>query len=219
MKVLVATDFHGVASAFEAFSSEAEKEHVDLMVLCGDITHFGTLEHAIGLMSLLVEPRIPIVFVPGNCDPPSLIGVDIPGATCIHGKKKNYGDLTFIGIGGSPPTPFHTPFELTEQKIEDVLNGVYETIAEDRKLILVSHTPPSKTNLDKTFLGEHAGSRSVRAFIEKRKPMVVFCGHIHEGKGRDRIGRTTILNPGPAKHRNFAEISIDEDFTFKFDFL
>ncbi len=219
MKLLVATDFHGVASAFETFSLKAETEHVDLMVLCGDITHFGTLEHATELMSLLAEPRIPIVFVPGNCDPPSLTGVDIPGAMCIHGKKKNYGDLTFIGIGGSPPTPFHTPFELTEQQIQDVLNVVSDKIAEDRKLILVSHTPPLNTNLDKTFLGEHAGSRSVRAFIEKRKPIAVICGHIHEGKGRDRIGRTDIVNPGPAKNRNFAEIVIDEDFTVKFSFL
>ena len=112
MKVLVATDFHGVASVFEAFSSKAEEEHVDLMALCGDITHFGTLEHARDLLSFLVEPRIPIVFVPGNCDPPSLIGIDIPGVMCIHGKKKDYDDLTFIGIGGSPPTPFHTPLHL-----------------------------------------------------------------------------------------------------------
>ncbi len=116
MKVLVGTDFHGNEAAFESFASKAEEGHAEILVICGDITHFGTLDQAKYLLSMLSALRVPLLFVPGNCDPPSLVGVDIEGANCIHGKAVSYDDLTFLGVGGSPPTPFSTPFEMTEEE-------------------------------------------------------------------------------------------------------
>jgi Icc-related predicted phosphoesterase len=37
-----------------------------------------------------------------------------------------------------------------------------------------------------------------------------FTGHIHEGIGIDRIGRTVIVNPGPFRsgHYAYAEINV-----------
>ena len=40
------------------------------------------------------------------------------------------------------------------------------------------------------------GSTAVRAAIERYQPALGLHGHIHESRGADRIGRTTILNPG-----------------------
>jgi len=219
MKVLVGTDFHGNESAFEGFASKAEEERVEVLLICGDITHFGTLREAEGLISLLTGLRLPVLFVPGNCDPPSLLGVDIEGAKCIHGKTVSYGDVTFVGIGGSPPTPFSTPFEMTEEEITETLNKASANLPHTRWLVLVSHTPPHNTRLDKTHLGLHAGSLGVRKFIKEREPHIVFCGHIHEARGEDRIGNTILVNPGPARHGDYVTALFDEDFTKEFHSL
>jgi len=219
MKVLVGTDFHSNEAVFESFALKAEESKVDAFVICGDLTHFGTLQQARHLLSLLIGLRIPVLFVPGNCDPPSLVGVDIEGASSIHGKSVTYGDLTFIGLGGSPLTPFNTPFELSEEEIMDTLNSASKNIPSNSRIVLVSHAPPKNTTLDRTLGGEHAGSLNVRRFIEERKPTIVFCGHIHEARGKDNINNTIIINPGPARHGSYAEVSFNEEITVEFGSL
>lgn len=217
MKVLVGTDFHGNEGAFESFASKAEEEHAEVLIVCGDITHFGTLREAKYLLSLLSGLRVPLLFVPGNCDPPSLVGVDMEGANCIHAKDVSYGGLTFLGVGGSPPTPFSTPFEMAEEEIMEALNHASQTLTDSRWLVLVSHTPPYNTQLDKTSFSDHVGSRSVRKFVEEQKPSVVFCGHIHEARGKDQINNTILVNPGPARHGNYARASFNDDVKIEFD--
>jgi Icc-related predicted phosphoesterase len=211
MKVLVGTDFHSKESVFEAFAEKAEENNVDVIVVCGDITHFGNLQEAQHLLSLLTDLRVPVLFVPGNCDPPSLTGVDIEGVTCIHGKTVSIGDITFLGVGASPPTPFSTPFEMSEDKILETLNRASSNLPVNKWFVLVSHSPPWNTRLDRTSLGLHAGSRSVRRFIEERQPSIVFCGHIHEAKGKEKIGKTIIINPGPARHGDYAIASFNTE--------
>ncbi len=218
MKVLVATDFHGYEAAFENFASKAEEEKAEILVICGDITHFGTIQEAKYLLSLLTDLRLPVLFVPGNCDPPALADIDVEGAMCIHGKSVSYGDLTFIGVGGSPSTPLNTLFEMTEEKIAQILNEGSKNI-DNRWVILVSHTPPKGTSVDKIHLGEHVGSSSVRSFVEERKPSAVFCGHIHEARGKDVIGGTIIVNPGPARHGYCAISSFNMEIEVELGFL
>ncbi|MBS7656477.1 MAG: metallophosphoesterase [Candidatus Bathyarchaeia archaeon] len=211
MKVLVGTDFHGKQSVFEAFMEKAEENKADVMVVCGDITHFGSLQEARRLLSLLTDTRIPVLFVPGNCDPPSLVGVDIEGVTCIHGKNVTYDDVTFLGVGASPPTPFSTPFEMTEDKIMEALNQASNNLPLSRWVVLISHSPPNGTLLDKTSFGHHVGSLSVRKYIEENQPSMVFCGHIHEAKGKEKIGKTLVVNPGPARHGDYVVVFLDNE--------
>ena len=42
----------------------------------------------------------------------------------------------------------------------------------------------------------HVGSTAVREFIEEAQPDICLCGHIHESRAVDRIGRTVVVNPG-----------------------
>ena len=58
------------------------------------------------------------------------------------------------------------------------------------------------------FLGKHVGSTAVRTFIEKNKPDVVVCGHIHEARGTDILGSTLMINCGSAAQGNYAMIDI-----------
>jgi Icc-related predicted phosphoesterase len=63
------------------------------------------------------------------------------------------------------------------------------------------HSPPRGTACDVIATGEHVGSRAIRSFVETQQPRLVLSGHIHEsprvsGAWRDRIGHTTVVNPG-----------------------
>ena len=193
------SDFHGSRQAFREVTSRAEDVHANVLVVCGDITNFGTLQEAKDLLSLLVRLRLPILFVPGNCDPPSLVGVDVEGARCVHGKCEIFGDFMFVGVGGCLISPFYTPFELTEKEIMNVLDKGFKNILTRRWFVLVSHNPPKNTKIDVTNTGSHIGSLSIRKFVEEKKPSIMFCGHVHESRGIDQIGDTILVNPGPAR--------------------
>ncbi len=73
----------------------------------------------------------------------------------------------------------------------------------ERVDILVCHQPPYGV-LDKVtakfapkhWQGKHAGSETIRRYIERKQPLYVFCGHIHEGEGMKRIGKTEVYNLG-----------------------
>ena len=69
--------------------------------------------------------------------------------------------------------------------------------------ILVTHQPPYRV-LDKVtskfapkdWQGKNAGSKTIRDYIVSKQPRYVFCGHIHEGKGVKKIGKTKVHNLG-----------------------
>lgn len=213
MKILAASDFHGVKSSFEAFAQKAETAKVEIVILCGDITNFGTEKQARILLSPLSKLKTLVLFVPGNCDPLSLIDMNFDNIRCVHGSVFIYNTILFTGVGGSSKTPFNTFFEMDEDEIFEILcRGLKNAGLEQRgqKIILVSHAPPKDTKLDKTYFGEHAGSLAIRKFIEEYRPILALCGHIHEAKGIDKIGDTLIINPGAARHGNYASIDIVE---------
>ena len=219
LKVLVTSDFHGSITAFHKAASKAEEEQVDLIIVCGDITHFGTVRAARSLLSLLMEPRLPVFFVPGNCDPPSLPSIGVEGARCIHLTHEHMGDYTFAGIGGGTISPFDTPFEMTEEELRELLERNLSELTVDERLVLVSHMPPANTSVDVTYSGRHIGSSSIREFIERMKPIIVFCGHVHEAPGIDRIDGTMVVNPGPAKDGRCAIANLNEDCEVILDHL
>src|SRR5579885_1790401 len=69
-----------------------------------------------------------------------------------------------------------------------------------------AHTPPYDTRLDRLRNGTPVGSPAVRAFIERRSPDVAVVGHIHEGRGTQRLGSTLVLNPGPLREGGYVLI-------------
>ena len=74
--------------------------------------------------------------------------------------------------------------------------------------ILLCHQPPlgilDKVNnnfVPKDWLGKHAGSKIILDYIKKQQPKYVFCGHIHEGEGMQKLGKTEIYNLGVAGYK------------------
>lgn len=219
MIVLIGSDFHGDAEAFRRFACKAEDTKADALIICGDITHFGSIEEAKSLLSLLNGLQLPFFFVPGNCDPPELDALDIERAHCLHGRYGSYNCVTFFGVGGGPISPFGTPFEMTEEQMQAVLMRKPDQLLTNSHFILISHTPPKNTKLDRISSGQHIGSESIRTYIEKKKPSAVLCGHVHEARGLDRINGTILVNPGPARHRNCALADTKKEVEVRLDNL
>lgn len=75
--------------------------------------------------------------------------------------------------------------------------------------ILICHQPPygyldkvsGKYGAPKQWQGKHAGSKAILNYVKKHKPKYVFCGHIHEGEGKKKIGNTEIYNLGVGSHK------------------
>ena len=91
----------------------------------------------------------------------------------------------------------------SKDTIDEDLAALSENI--NRPFIFVSHSPPYNTPLDVLYNGIHAGSISIRKFIEawarKDKLIASFHGHIHESPARSgsisvKIEGTLSINPG-----------------------
>lgn len=57
----------------------------------------------------------------------------------------------------------------------------------------------------------HPGVRRTRA--ARGRP----CGHIHEARGEDAIGRSKVVNPNPARAGNYALFEIGNEIVVSFD--
>jgi Icc-related predicted phosphoesterase len=115
------------------------------------------------------------------------------GFVNFHEQSMQIGGMHVAGLGYSSPTPFNTPGEYSEEEIATRL----KKFAGLKPLVLICHCPPLNTALDRIKEGLHAGSRSVREFIEAQQPEYFFCGHIHEAEGVViQMGSTRAQNVG-----------------------
>jgi Icc-related predicted phosphoesterase len=77
-----------------------------------------------------------------------------------------------------------------------------EALSDPARTVYVIHSPPFATTLDRLHGGiTPIGSRAVRAFIDRRQPLLTLHGHIHESPGVERLGRTVCVNPGDSMTR------------------
>ncbi len=211
LKVLVISDIHGNYKYLDKI-----REDVDLIIVCGDLTDFGTRIQASKIITKLKKLCENILAIPGNCDKYDvnkyLEEIDVS----IHMRFKKISDYVFFGLGGSSITPFNTVQEFSEEEIFKNLNEVYVKLPKSEKKVLVTHSPPYQTKVDITLSKVHAGSKAIRKFLEKKRDIYIcFCGHIHEARGYDYIGGTLVINPGNI-YRGYVLINLDEKkFIFK----
>lgn len=97
--------------------------------------------------------------------------------------------------------------------IKDDLENLSHEINDFGKSIILFHTPPYDTMLDK-MMGKNingekeiisVGSIAVRRFIEKYQPLITMHGHIHEsteitGNWQDKIGETYCYSASHSGH-------------------
>ncbi len=186
--VLLIADLHGQFGKIDSFL-ELNPEAV---FIAGDITNMGPVDIVDDVLSRI---DVPCFAVPGNCDPKEILDtLEHSDAICLHGAQMNLGKMTLVGVGGSNPTPFNTPFELTDKQIDDLLNAATAKMEKTVHNVLISHAPPYDT-LD-LIKSEHVGSQSIRRHMKDFD--LVCCAHIHEQRGVKDVDGVKIVNPGPA---------------------
>jgi Icc-related predicted phosphoesterase len=117
--------------------------------------------------------------------------------------------ISLVSTGWANPTPWKTFRELPEDELRARIDGLVAEVADPKRSIFNFHAPPYGSNLDsapkldadlKYVAGGQAlvpvGSRAVRDAISEYGPMLSLHGHIHEGRGAVKIGRTLAVNPG-----------------------
>lgn len=206
-RLLLCSDIHGDYAAVERML--ASNAGIDGMIIAGDLTTRGTPEEArTALRSFVAKSRVAIVA--GNMDPHPLENIFAEEAHFVDGRSVWWDDIAIFGVSGSPPTPMRTPYEIGEDDIMARAERGWSNATQARWRIFVPHAPPANTTLDRIGSGgkRHVGSTSVRAFIDRRQPDLVVSGHIHEARGMETLGRSIVVNCGPAHLGNYAIASI-----------
>lgn len=209
MQIAYVVDVHGrVESVVHALSGVATA--LDVLVIGGDITTFGTPDDAERAIELWRPLARRLLAVAGNCDSAAIDDrLDALGVS-IHGRGVTVDGVGFAGASGSPLTPLHTPYELSDDEFARAAATGLAALEDTRVRILCPHAPPAATRCDRLGTGAHVGSPALRALIEEEQPELVLCGHIHESRGIDEIGRSTIVNPGPVASGHFALVEVDD---------
>jgi Icc-related predicted phosphoesterase len=207
MRILQVSDMHGSLEA--AAKTALRAEGFDAVFVVGDITHFGGIPQAEVLLEKVAESGREVFFVGGNCDHESIL-TWIPKNPRIHNLhlcRESFQGVELIGIGGGNLSPFNTFVEFSEEEFSSMLSRLAPS---SERFVLVSHTPPHGTDAD-VGRGTHLGSKAVRTYVEKYRPLAVLCGHIHEARSASLLGRTWVVNAGPARDGYCASITINYD--------
>src|SRR5215470_10076897 len=181
----------------------------DVAILTGDITNFGEPPDAFQVVDAVRAHCSTVWAVTGNLDMAWVIDAFRDAGISLHGEGRRLGDLGVFGCGGSNVTPMDTPTELEEHELADVLARAHATVADAPQRLMICHTPPYDTRLDRLVNGTPVGSPAVRRFIETMRPDVAVVGHIHEGRGVDRVGETLVLNAGALRDGGYVVVEHD----------
>ncbi len=209
MKLLAFSDIHGSVEHFDSLKQEIAE--ADLVLLTGDITHFGNRSDAEQVISRVASINRRVLAIPGNCDDRSVWTYLEEAGIGLHAKHATAGGFCFVGLGGGLISPFKTPQEYTEEQFEVFLAEAMQGVNPACPLILVSHQPPHGSLADKAMGIRHVGSRTVQRFILERKPLLCFTGHIHESKSVSTFGSTCLINPGAFRDGMYCAVKIGTD--------
>jgi Icc-related predicted phosphoesterase len=136
----------------------------------------------------------------------------IDAAKLVDLGESNLLDLdgfSLVSTGWANPTPWNTFRELPEPELRERIDGLVKDVQDRQRSIFNFHAPPYGSNLDNApKIGEDmryvsggqalipVGSKAIRDAILEYGPALSLHGHIHEGRGAIKLGRTLAVNPG-----------------------
>lgn len=155
---------------------------------------------------------VPVFVCPGNDDPFEIDAVwqDSDAITFGEGELFEIDEhYSMVSSGWTNPTPWDTDREEPEEDLRERLREVIAEVDDPSSCVFNFHAPPYDSGLDEApeldedlrpkFGGqttEPVGSKAVREMIETHQPPLSLHGHIHESRGKTRIGNTWAVNPG-----------------------
>jgi Icc-related predicted phosphoesterase len=149
---------------------------------------------------------------PGNDDIFELDQV-ILKSTCVQLAEGKVIPLDehheMASCGWSNITPWNTHREEPEDALQKRIEAVVSQVRNPQSAVFALHPPPFGSGIDEapeltkdlrpTFAGRSlipVGSKAVLQIIEKYQPLLGLHGHVHEGKGTQKIKKTLCINPG-----------------------
>jgi Icc-related predicted phosphoesterase len=192
MKILAAGDIHGDTSLARKLANKADKENVDLIILCGDIVSPDRTENIIGHF---VKKNKKVLLIPGNHDGFATTDflAELYGIKNIHGMYVKYKDTGIVGCGGANIGID----QLQEDEIFNTLKEGFNKIKDLKKKIMVTHVHPTGSDMEQFSHVSVPGSEGVEKAVKELNPDILLCSHVHEAEGiEEKIGNTKIINVG-----------------------
>jgi uncharacterized protein len=184
MRILAASDIHGILPAYEWLVEMAGEHRVDMLILAGDLfaadEEDGQREQGRQIISVLKSLGTSCCYLMGNDDS---VGLDYEDERIrsLHGRRLRLGMCSLVGYQYTPPFMGQT-FVKPEVEIEEDLRAIEPLL--EAQSILVTHAPAYGV-LDCSCGGEHVGCRSLAALLDRKPVLAHIHGHIHESFGRD----------------------------------
>jgi len=180
-----------------------------------------------------------LIMLPGNDDESYIDDIlnESKFVTNLDGKVATLLGNQILACGLANMTPWKCPRDVEEDVLEKTLEGMCAQVTDWKHAILITHCPPYDTKIDKApklddkfnvvYSGGApvmipVGSTSVRKVVEKYQPLLGLHGHLHEGKGIDHIGRTTLINSGSEYYKGLlsaALVNLEDDKVKGYMFL
>ncbi|MBI2669221.1 metallophosphoesterase family protein [Candidatus Woesearchaeota archaeon] len=189
MKILFFTDLHAHQPTLKALVKRASEPDIDLVMTCGDFTKMGA-----GLSLVLQsfqQTGKKFYCIPGNHESDALLtDAAEEFSLCINFHRQSFeaNGYRFLGYGEGGFAQEDARFRKIAREWYSEFNG--------EKIVFVCHMPPYGTAVDLLERG-YVGNVDYRQFIDRIKPKLVVCGHLHETVGKvDLINGTKIVNPG-----------------------
>ena len=194
MKILAAGDIHGDTRLAEKLAKKAKDNKVNLVILCGDITQFDS--STTNLIGPFKKRNLKVVFVPGNHDstPTADFLAEAYKSINLHSYSIKYKDVGLFGCGFANVGLSQLP----EEEIFEILKKGKKYVKDSKKKIMVTHVHPEGSLMSKlsSFV---PGSKGVKKAIDKLKPDILLCSHVHEAEGvEEMVGNTKVINVGRA---------------------
>ena len=212
MKIVAMADLHG---AYRVAVRVMENERPDLVILAGDITDSGHVAELLEALPLLQAACPRVLAVAGNMDGPAQDEALERLGISVNATGVAVGSIGVFGVSGAPVSPLKTRYEIPEEEIARRAEAGFQVVRACSVKIFVPHAPPYGTRVDIVHEGFHVGSTAVRDFVENRKPDLVLCGHIHEGRGIDAIEQSRIVNCGPLFRGSYAIVTFEPELNVR----
>ena len=180
------------------------------VIVTGDITVGGGAKQAVRVLEEIAARNPALLAQVGNMDRPEVTDCLQEKGWNLHASTRVLAPgVVIMGLGAAPFTPFGTPSEYPESHLAAWLEATHRNAPPHECLVLASHAPPFGTVCDRLHSGVCVGSKAVREFIEDVQPAVCLCGHIHESRGVDRLGKTLVINTGAFVSGGYALLRIE----------
>lgn len=189
MKITAISDTHGQ-------HEKLKLPQADILIHAGDVSKRGTeaqIKEFINWFS--AQPHQHKIFIAGNHDfffeqaDETQLNEVIP-SNIIYLNDSGI-DINGIKIWGSPVQPWFHNWAFNRRRGEEIRK--HWDLIPTQTDILITHGPVCGI-LDRTVYGQEVGCADLLEAVERIKPRVHICGHIHEAYGEKVVAQTRFIN-------------------------